>query len=173
MAYSAALEGVFGRLQLLWAMRRLSQSINLAESWNMLVAFGNAAVPWDNTCNRTEIDQIGTISWRFLPAGGIVPYEFTASQATRLPENQVYDGFAQKLGGVLREMHLEQLLGLFQLENSSVQSPAMMVFTSGRADLTVPDVMWGLDNASAAVEASWQLGPQGEVDYTFTLLPRR
>jgi hypothetical protein len=134
------------------------------EPTEMLVEFGNVSVPWNTTCNRTEINHLKPISWRFLP-GGIVPYEFTGNKATLLPENQDYDDFAQELGSLLREMHLDQLLGLCRIEGSSIQSPATIEFTSSHANVTVPDVMWVLDNEHAAVEASWQFGTQGKADY--------
>ncbi|KAI1635624.1 hypothetical protein F4809DRAFT_613377 [Biscogniauxia mediterranea] len=133
------------------------------EPTELLVGFGHVSVPWNTTCNRGEMNNVKPISWRFLPEG-IVPYEFTTDKATVLPESQGYDAFVQELGDLLKAMHLDQLLGLCQIPESSIRSPATMEFTSGRANVTVPDVMWVLDSESAAVEASWQFETQGTTD---------
>lgn len=126
-----------------------------------LVEFGNVSVPWDITCNEAEMDKIQPVSWRFVD-GGVVPYEFTGNQLDSLPEDRNYDRFVKDLGGSLQRLQLDQMLGLCRITTSSVDSPPTMEFTSGRANVTVPDVMWALGGDSAAVEASWQFGSQGK-----------
>lgn len=71
----------------------------------------------------------------------------------------------QELGNSLRDLQVDQLLGLCHVGNSNIQSPATMEFTSGRANVTVPNMMWNLQTDSAAVEAAWQFGKQGEAIY--------
>lgn len=127
------------------------------EPTEMLVAFGNVSVPWDTTSNCKATDQIHPSSWRFL-AGGIVPYEFTSNKATVQADIKAHNAFSQELGIFLREKHLDQLLGLCHID---IDSPTTMEFTSGRANVTVPEVMWGQDSESASVEASWQFGTEG------------
>ncbi|KAJ8127960.1 hypothetical protein O1611_g5677 [Lasiodiplodia mahajangana] len=131
------------------------------EPTEMLVAFGNVSVPWDVKCNKSELRCIAPISWRFT-AEGIAPYEFTGEETTSLPHGPDYDEFARELGEILRDMHLEHLLGFCRIGGSTIESPATMEFTSGRANITVPDIMWALDEGHAAVEAAWQFGKQSK-----------
>lgn len=69
--------------------------------------------------------------------------------------------FVQEIGSLLREMNLDQLLGLTRVQEPDIRSPGIMEFTSGRANVTVPDAMWALDNEHGAVEATWQFGTEG------------
>ncbi|KAI1132210.1 hypothetical protein F5Y10DRAFT_261456 [Nemania abortiva] len=131
------------------------------EPTEMLVEFGNVSVPWDAECNKSEIHRITPTSWRFI-TGGIAPYEFTAGETTSLPGDQNYDEFTLELGNLLRDMHLDQLLGFRQIGKSTIESPAIMEFTSGRANVTVPDALWAQNKDYAAVEAAWQFGKQGK-----------
>ncbi|KAI0112048.1 hypothetical protein GGR51DRAFT_557229 [Nemania sp. FL0031] len=129
----------------------------------MLVRFGNVSIPWDVKCNKSELHRITPISWRFT-AEGIASYEFTGDEATLLPHGSNYDEFAREFGDLVRDMHLDQLLGFCLIGRSTIENHAMMEFTSGRANVTVPDIMRALHNDCGAVEAAWQFGKQGKYD---------
>lgn len=108
--------------------------------------------------------RITPISWRYT-ADGIVPYEFSGDETTLLPSDKEYDAFVEELGNSLRDLQVDQLLGLCYVGNSNIQSAGTMEFSSGRANVTVPNMMWNLQTDSAAVEAAWQFGKQGEAIY--------
>lgn len=131
------------------------------EPTERLVEFGNVSVPWDVTSNGEEMGKIQPVSWRFV-GGGIVPYEFTANQLGQLLEGCDYDAFVNHLSNALQSMRLDHTFGLCRMTSSAIHGHPTMEFTSGRANVTVPDSMWALDCDSAAVEAAWQFGSQGK-----------
>lgn len=62
----------------------------------------------------------------------------------------------QELGAILKKWNLVDVLGICSLGGKSIDRPATMEFTSGRANITLPFDIAPQDGS--AIDAMWQFG---------------
>ncbi|KAF3922434.1 hypothetical protein AA313_de0205744 [Arthrobotrys entomopaga] len=104
----------------------------------ILVQFGNSAVPW-NTTNNPDTANVVAGAWRFV-SEGLAPYQFVYS----IPNNpnpalilnvEQHGGFLTELRAVLTEYNLIDVLGLVLLDDKDVDSEPLVEIESGARPL--------------------------------------
>ncbi|KAI0105309.1 hypothetical protein GGR51DRAFT_198364 [Nemania sp. FL0031] len=126
----------------------------------MLVQFGNAAVPWDIHKSPKGSENILPAAWRFVDSG-LAPYEFIYPHATALPiprlTTERHGEFLEELRKVLLDRGLLDVLGLCLLEDKDVDAPALLEIESGRSTITV-DVDINPEKTDHFIHVIWQFG---------------
>ncbi|KAK4242747.1 hypothetical protein C8A03DRAFT_28977 [Achaetomium macrosporum] len=124
----AALSSIIGNLFVKHDMHRDFGIILLHNHFELdkaeiLVQFGNAAVPWHTGNNSADLQNVLPSAWRFVD-GGLAPYEFVyASTYNTLPipvlTLEQHGDFLAELHAVLSERGLIDVLGLCLLDGPS------------------------------------------------------
>ncbi|KAK5632304.1 hypothetical protein RRF57_008018 [Xylaria bambusicola] len=126
----------------------------------LLVQFGNAAVPWETSRNSSGLEHVLPAAWRFVD-DGLAPYEFiyAKNHQTAVPilTQERHSGFLKDLRAVLEERALLSVLGLCLLENKDIAAPAMFEVESGRSTITV-DVDINPQKEDWFIHVIWQFG---------------
>ncbi|KPM35004.1 hypothetical protein AK830_g11563 [Neonectria ditissima] len=126
----------------------------------ILVQFGNSAVPWQTNRNP-DLANVFPAAWRFVEEG-LAPYEFAYSNPngpSPVPFLAVekHGPFLAELLAVLEERKLVDVLGLVVLEDKDVDSPPLIEIESGRSTIALevdinpePEDIW--------IHVVWQFG---------------
>ncbi|KAI8266280.1 hypothetical protein K4K56_004830 [Colletotrichum sp. SAR 10_98] len=130
----------------------------------MLVQFGNAAVPWDTKLTSADVKNIVPTAWRFVEAG-LAPWEFTYSSPhghEDVPEltNSIHGPFLLELKSTLSRLGLEDVLGLVVLGDDNVNGPPRIEIESGRSTITL-DVDVNPREDDGFIHVIWQFGTDG------------
>jgi hypothetical protein len=125
----------------------------LLEHHEMLVNVDSVAVPWDATSGATELVGVKASAWRFTDPG-LAPYEFAHTAVEVSLDCRPMQSFLLELAAILKKWNLTNILGLCSLGAKSLDGPATMEFTSGRANITLPfDIA---PNDGNTIDAMWQ-----------------
>lgn len=125
----------------------------LLQNHEILVNVDSVAVPWDVTTGAKELLDVHASSSRFTD-DGIAPYEFAhAAPELSLDDHRV-QAFVLELGTILNKWNLTDVLGICSLGGKSIDRPATMEFTGGRANITLPFDIAPQDGN--AIDAMWQ-----------------
>lgn len=137
----------------------------------MLVQFGNAAVPWNIDYRSPELAKVASSSWRFMQQG-LAPYEFrytgSLQKAPPTLSPECHGAFLARLADVLAQYNLLDVLGLCALDDRDIDAAPTIEVTSGRANITLDvDIDPGDEvGTDKSIEAIWQFGtkkgPSGE-----------
>lgn len=123
----------------------------------MLVQFGNSAVPWQ-TAKNPNIANVVPAAWRFVEEG-LAPYEFTYLKSSPAPFLTIekHGQFLLELLAVLKELNLTEVLGLVVLDDKDVNSPPLVEIEAGRSTIAV-DVDINPQPEDAWIHVVWQFG---------------
>ena len=89
-----------------------------------------------------------------------MPYEFTHAVPATSFDGQNMQAFLLELNTVLAKRNVMDILGIYFLRNSPIDSPRTMEFTSGRANITLPfDIAPDDGNVT---DAMWQFRSKSE-----------
>ncbi|KAL8649468.1 MAG: hypothetical protein Q9210_004374 [Variospora velana] len=123
------------------------------ERYEMLVNYDSVAIPWDLTSGTTELMAVNASAWRFTDQG-LAPYEFAYTALEVSLDRQPMQSFLLELAAILEKWNLTNILGICSLGEKSIDRPATMEFTSGRANITLPfDIT---PNDGNVIDATWQ-----------------
>jgi hypothetical protein len=131
----------------------------------VLVQFGNAAVPWDTTTSSPELANIVSSSWRFVPEG-LAPWVQLLKSFKEVSATIVSRSSRGIFGWVechTLPLNLSQVLGLCALDEGDIDAPATIEITSGRANITL-DVDIDPQDGDGSIEAIRQFGSSQGLD---------
>ncbi|KAL8724399.1 MAG: hypothetical protein Q9166_007970, partial [cf. Caloplaca sp. 2 TL-2023] len=121
--------------------------------YEILVNIDSVAVPWATTSGTTELSAVNPTAWRFTDQG-LAPYEFAYKAVVAPLDRHPMQGFLLELAAILNKYNLTNILGICSLGETSVDGPATIEFTEGRANITLPfDIA---PNDGGAIDAMWQ-----------------
>ncbi|OAL48662.1 hypothetical protein IQ07DRAFT_83109 [Pyrenochaeta sp. DS3sAY3a] len=127
----------------------------------ILVQFGNSAVPWQ-TSRNSNLTNVVPAAWRFVEEG-LAPYEFTHSNPNGSNPAPVltiekHSPFLVELLGVLKERKLMDVLGLVVLEDKDINSPPLVEIESGRSTIALDVDVNPEPETDAWIHVVWQFG---------------
>lgn len=127
----------------------------------ILVQFGNSAVPWQTTRNP-DLTNVVPAAWRFVEEG-LVPYEFTYSnpdgpRPTPALTVEKHGAFLAELLAMLKEHKLTDVLGIVVLEDKDINSPPLVEIESGRSTIAVDVDVNPQPETDAWIHVVWQFG---------------
>lgn len=126
----------------------------------ILVQFGNSAVPWE-TSKNPDLFNVVPGAWRFVEEG-LAPYEFvylgrTKQSTVPLLADAKYGPFLAELLNLLQKHDLVDVLGLVALENKDVNSPPLVELEFGRSTIAL-EVDINPEPEDAWIHVVWQFG---------------
>lgn len=125
----------------------------LLERHEILVNVDSVAVPWDTTSGAAELTGVNASAWRFTDRG-LAPYEFAHEAVEVSLDRHPVPSFLLELAAILEKWNLTNIIGICSLRENSIDRPATMEFTSGRANITLPfDIA---PNDGNIIDAMWQ-----------------
>ncbi|OAA55846.1 hypothetical protein SPI_08053 [Niveomyces insectorum RCEF 264] len=127
----------------------------------ILVQFGNSAVPWETARNK-NLANVVPAAWRFVE-DGLAPYEFTYSKPYHSSSAPVlsldkHGKFLAELLAILKENKLEDVLGLVVLEDKDIHSPALVEIESGRSTIALDVDVDPQPETDGWIQVVWQFG---------------
>lgn len=127
----------------------------------ILVQFGNSAVPWQ-TSRNPNLTNVVPAAWRFVKEG-LTPYEFTYSNPDGPSPVSVltverHSPFLVELLAVLKERNLVDVLGLVVLEDKDINSPPLVEIESGRSTIALDVDVNPEPQTDAWIHVVWQFG---------------
>jgi hypothetical protein len=127
----------------------------------ILVQFGNSAVPWQ-TSRNPNLTNVVPAAWRFVE-NGLAPYEFAYSNPngpspTPVLAIEKHGPFLADLLAVLKERKLTDVLGLVVLEDKDITSPPLVEIESGRSTIALDVDINPQPETDAWIHVVWQFG---------------
>ncbi|KAJ9137753.1 hypothetical protein NKR23_g9013 [Pleurostoma richardsiae] len=131
------------------------------EADEMLVSFGNVALPYKTSSPAAELCDIKGSSWRFVDKD-LIPYEFVHNSASR-PGIQDFQPFLSELRPALERLGLTKKLGICILAPEGQNTTQHIEITRDRMNITLPfdispddksiEAVWGFELDQAAVHS--------------------
>lgn len=161
-----ALESIIGRVFIKHGVDKELGIILLHNHFDLspteiLVQFGNSAVPW-HTSRNPDLTNVVPAAWRFVEKG-LAPYEFTysnpdGSNPAFVLNTEKHGAFLTELLAVLKERELTDVLGLVALEDKDIDSPPLVEIESGRSTIALNVDINPQPETDAWIHVVWQFG---------------